>query len=317
VGTGHEHDHGRDGHEHAGHEHAGHEHGGIRHARRRVLWWALLANAAVLVAEVVGGLVFASLALLADAAHLLTDVVALGVALLAQRLAERPATDRHSYGLQRAEVLGAQANALLLLVAVVGVVTEAVRRLDQPAPVGGAGLVIVAGLGLLVNLGSAVALHRVAGGSLNLHGAFVHMAADAAGSVAALVAGIGVLVWDANRLDPVASLVVSLLVVVAGWQLLRDTSQVLLEGTPRGLSPEQVAAAIVGSPGVAEVHHLHLWNLASDVPALSAHLVLDGEPSLHEAQARGDGVKVLLAERFGIDHATLEMECHPCADEPG
>jgi len=306
---------------HHGHGHAhgrGHLHGGdglLPARRRRVLWWSLLANATVLVAEVAGGLAFSSLALLADAAHLLTDVAALGIALLALGLASRPATDRHSYGLQRAEVLGAQANAVLLLVASVAIVVEALQRLDRPAGVDGSGLVAVAAVGLVVNVGSAVALHRVAGSSLNMRGAVAHTVADAAGSVAAMAAGFGVLLWDAEWLDPVASLAVVALVVVSAWRLLRDTAQVLLEGTPRGMVPESVLAALAAVPGVEAVHHLHLWNLASDVPALSAHVVLTGEPSLHEAQERSDHLKELLAHDFGITHATLEMECHPCAPE--
>jgi cobalt-zinc-cadmium efflux system protein len=296
----------------AGHHHA---HGVGRTTQRRALWIALVANAGFLVVEAVGGLAFHSLALLADAAHMVSDVAALAIALVAQRLLDRPATAKHSYGLQRAEVLGAQANGLTLLAVAGWIIVEAVHRIGRPADVAGGGLLVVATLGLLVNLGSAVLLARAQGDSLNVRGAFVHMALDAAGSIGAIAAGVAVVVWDANGVDPIVSIVLALLVLWSTWGLLRDTANVLLEGTPRGMDPATVEAVLTGSDDVEAVHHLHLWNLASDVPALSAHVVLRGEPDLHDAQVAGERLKALLDERFGIDHATLELECHPC--EPG
>jgi cobalt-zinc-cadmium efflux system protein len=316
---------GGDGHhdDHEGHDHGdgrAHRHthlaGPVRDDQRRVLGWVLAANGAALVVEVVGGLVFGSLALLADAAHLLSDVAGLGIALVAHALLTRPATTRHSYGLQRAEVLGAQANGTILLATTGWVIVEAIRRLGNPVHVHGGGLLAVALAGLAVNVGSAVALRRVQGESLNMRGAFWHMVADAAGSVAAVVAGIAVIVADATWVDPAASLVTSMLVLWATYGLLRDATHVLLEGTPRGMDPDVVAAAIAEHAGVEAVHHVHLWNLASDIPALSAHVVMEGEISLHDAQATGDEVRAVLAERFGIAHATLELECHECEVEP-
>jgi cobalt-zinc-cadmium efflux system protein len=296
----------------AGHHHA---HGVGRTTQRRALWIALVANAGFLVVEAVGGLAFHSLALLADAAHMVSDVAALAIALVAQRLLDRPATAKHSYGLQRAEVLGAQANGLTLIAVAGWIIVEAVHRIGRPADVAGGGLLVVATLGLLVNLGSAVLLARAQGDSLNMRGAFVHMALDAAGSIGAIAAGVAVVVWDANGVDPIVSIVLALLVLWSTWGLLRDTANVLLEGTPRGMDPATVEAVLTSSDDVEAVHHLHLWNLASDVPALSAHVVLRGEPDLHDAQVAGERLKALLDERFGIDHATLELECHPC--EPG
>lgn len=298
-----------------GHDH-GHGTSAGRAVQRRALWISLVANAGFLVAEVAGGLAFHSLALLADAAHMLSDVAGLVIALVAQRLVDRPATARHSYGLQRAEVLGAQANGVTLLVVAGWVVIEAVRRIGEPAHVDGRGLVVVAGLGLLVNVGCAVLLSRAQGRSLNMRGAFVHMAVDAVGSLGTVLAGVAVLVWGANGADPVVSIVIAGLVLWSAWGLLRDTTHVLLEGTPRGLRPDEVEAAIADVAGVDAVHHLHVWDLASDTPALSAHLVLAGELSLHEAQAEGERIKAMLAERFGIAHATLELECHPCDPAP-
>ena len=288
----------------------------MRGAQRKALILALAFNAVFLVAEVIGGIAFRSLALLADAAHMTSDVVALVIALIAQRLLDRPATARHSYGMQRAEVLGAQANAISLLAVAGWIVYEAIKRIGEPTEVEGGGLLVVATLGLIVNVGSAWMLARARGGSLNMQGAYVHMLADAAGSVGAIAAGVGVIVWDADWVDPVMSLVIAALVLWSTWGLLRDTAHVLLEGAPKGIDPRDVEEVVTAHDAVEAVHHLHLWNLASDVPALSAHVVLTGDDvSLHEAQRTGDQLKVLLDERFGIEHATLELECHVC-EEP-
>jgi cobalt-zinc-cadmium efflux system protein len=283
-----------------------------RRGQRRALLIALAANAFFLVAEVVGGLAFNSLALLADAAHMASDVVGLAIAVAAQSLMDRPATARHSFGLKRAEVLGAQLNGMLLVAVSVWIIVEAIGRLGSPADVKGGGVIVVASIGLLVNLGSALVLLRAGGSSLNMRGAFLHMASDAAGSAAAIVAGSAVLLWNADRVDPVASILVALLVLWSSWGLLRDTTNVLLEGTPRHIDPDVVQAAIEGEASVETVHHVHLWSVASDEPALSAHVVLAGEVTLHQAQERGDELKHMLAERFGIGHSTLELECHPC-----
>jgi cobalt-zinc-cadmium efflux system protein len=287
-----------------------------RSKRRGALWIALAANAALMAAEIAGGFAFRSLALLTDAVHLLTDVSGLAIALLAIGLAARPITERHTFGLQRAEVLAAQANAFILIAVTILIAVAAARRLVTPVDVSGAGLAIVAAAGLAVNLSCARLLHEVAGKSLNMRGAFLHVALDAAGSLAALIAGVAIVLWDVPRADPIASLLIGALVLWAAWRLLVDTTHVLLEGTPEGLDPAGVERAIVDHDGVEGVHHLHLWSLASDVPALSAHVVLSGEMSLHDAQVRGDSVKTMLAERFGIDHATLELECHRDHPEP-
>ena len=186
----------------------------------------------------------------------------------------------------------------------------------SPPNVVGGGLLVVATLGLVVNVASAILLARAQGQSLNMRGAFVHMTMDAAGSIAAIVAGVAVVVWNADWVDPVASILIAVLVLWSAWGLFRDTAQVLLEGTPRGMNPASVEAALAADAEVEAVHHLHLWNLASDVPALSAHVVLRGEVSLHDAQASGDRLKELLVARFGINHATLELECHPCEPAP-
>lgn len=280
--------------------------------RARALWLSLSANAVLLVVEVVGGIAFHSLALLADATHMLTDVAGLAIALVAERLIDRPATVRHSFGLLRAEVLAAMANGVVLLAAAGWIGYEAVGRIGSAGDVRGGGLMAVAAVGLAVNVGSAALLLRARGHSLNMHGAFAHMAADAAGSVGALAAGAAIVLWGADWVDPAVSLLIGALVVWSAWGLLRDTTHVLLEGTPKGITPEDVAAELAADPDVASVHHLHMWNLASEVPALSAHVILNGERTLHDAQVAGDRLKAVLVERFGIAHSTLELECHAC-----
>jgi cobalt-zinc-cadmium efflux system protein len=280
---------------------------------RSALVLTLALNVVLLTAELVGGFVFDSLALLADAAHAVTDVVALAIAFGAQLLITRAGTARHTYGLRRAEALGAQASSLLLLGAAAWVFVEAGQRLGTPEAVDGGGVIAVASVALIANAASAVLLARVRGRNLNLRGAFLHMTTDAAASLGAVAAGIAVVAFDAPRADSIASILVGILVVVSAWALLRDTTNVLLEGAPRDVDVDAIENALASQAGVTEVHHLHVWELASDMPALSVHVVLDGEPTLHDAQAAGDQLKGMLAERFGIEHATLELECHDCA----
>jgi cobalt-zinc-cadmium efflux system protein len=303
----HDHDHAR------GHGHA-HD---LAAQRANALTFALVLNAGFLVVELVGGFVFGSLALLADAAHMVSDVVALAIALIAQRVMTRPATERHTYGFVRAEVLGAQVNGVLLLASAIAIAIEAVNRLMHPHALD-AGPVLVVGIaGLVVNLASAFVLGRFAAGSLNVRAATWHLAADALGSVAVIVAALGVMVADVTWLDPVASLVIAALVVVGAWQVLRGSVRVLLEAAPPGIDVGAVRSALAHEADVEAVHHVHVWSLASETPALSAHVVLAGETwTLHDAQERAEALKDMLAARFGIAHATLEVECHECERAP-
>jgi len=286
------------------------EHGGdiARPGQRRALGWALGVNVALLVAELIGGFVFGSLALLAEAAHLVSDVAGLAIALGALILTARPISTRHSFGFARAEVMAAQVSALLLLAAGVWILIEGVARLGDPAPVNGGGLAAVATLGLIVNGGSAIVIHRAQGESLNMRASFVHLATDAAGSMAAVAAGLVILGWGWMRADSVASIATAVLVLWTGWGLLRDSTHVLMEGTPRNLDPDDVVAAIERVERVVDVHHLHLWNLASDVPALSAHVGLVGSPTLRQAQQTASAIRSALAEAFNLTHVTLELE---------
>ena len=289
------------------------EHGSdiARPGQRRALGWALGVNTALLVVEVAGGIVFGSLALLADAAHLVSDVAGLGIAVGALVLTARPVSARHSFGFARAEVMAAQVSALLLLGAGAWILFEGAARLGDPVPVQGAGLAAVATLGLVINAGSAVLIHRAQGQSLNMRASFVHLATDAAGSLGALLAGVAIWVWGWAAADTIVSIATAALVLWTGWGLLRESTHVLMEGTPRRLDPAAVLASIQTVEGVSGAHHLHLWNLASDVPAASAHIVLSGQPTLHDAQQVAVAVKATLARRFALTSVTLELEETP------
>ena len=284
-------------------------------ARRRALLLALLANAALFVVQVVAAVAFGSLALLADSAHLATDVVALGLAFVALRLSTRPASARTTYGWERAEVLAALANAVLLVAASAWIVWEAIGRFSDPASVDGVGVAVVGALGLVVNAGSAWLVARVSGQNLNLRGAFLHLASDALGSLGVIVAGVVVAVTGATWIDPAISLAITALVLVATWSLVRDATSVLLEQAPRGMDADAIESTLLADPRIEAVHHLHLWSLGAETPALSAHVVLAGEPTLHAAQLVGNELRAALDAEHGIDHVTLELECHDCADQ--
>ncbi|SEO94223.1 cobalt-zinc-cadmium efflux system protein [Halogranum amylolyticum] len=294
--------HGEDA-RHAGHgSHAGHpDHAA---ASRRALLVALAINTAFFVVELVGALLADSVTLLADATHMLTDSASLLLALFAAWVSTRPADARRTYGYHRAEVLGALVNGLFLLGVVGYVVYDALRRFGDPRPVDASLVVAVGVVGLVANLVAAWVLsgHR---DSLNVEGAFLHLLADAAGSVAAVVLGLTLLVTDWYVLDPVFALVVAALVSYSVWDLLRDSLNILLQGTPRGLDVDEIRAALAAVDGVADVHHLHVWALDSQRVALSGHLVTT-------AEADGDAIlgqtQRLLGDRFGVDHATLQLE---------
>ena len=288
-----------------------HEPDAGREGQRRALRWAFGVNALLLAVEVLGGLAFNSLALLADAMHLLSDVAGLGIALGAVALVTRPISGRHTFGMARAEVLAAGVSGLLLLAAGAWIMFEGVRRFIDPVPVNGAGLAAVAAVALVVNAGSAFVVHQAQGESLNMRASFLHLATDAVGSLGAILAGLLILGFGWLRADSVVSLATAVLVLWAGGTMVRETVHVLMEGSPRGLNPDDVRAVILDVPTVIDVHHLHLWSLASDVPALSGHVVITGEPTLRESQAVASQVKGALVDRFGLTHLTLEVECGP------
>jgi cobalt-zinc-cadmium efflux system protein len=295
-----------------GHRHPPSRPPGFDHAPRRgrALWFSFGANGILLVVQVAGAVAFGSLALLADSVHQLSDVVSLAVALVAFRLAARPRSASYTYGLRRAEVMGATVNAVLLLAAGVWIVFEAVRRLGEPHDIDGAGVIVLALVGLAVNGSSAWWLARVSGANLNLRGAMVHLLADAAGSVAVLASGVAVVVWDATWLDPVLSLAIAAMVIWQGFRLVGATTRIFLEGTPQGVAVDDLEDILRSDLEVDDVHHLHVWSLDSETVALTAHIVAD-PPSLHEAQELSHRLEHRLAGE-GVDHVTLALECHSC-----
>ena len=280
-------------------------------ADRRRLALALGLIVAFMVAEVVAGILADSLALLSDAAHMLTDAGALALALVAARLAARPPSGRFTFGLGRAEVLSAQLNGATLLVLGGVLAFEAVRRLSSPPDVEGAIVVVIGVLGAAVNLLVAWLLARAERRSLNVEGARAHVLADLYASLGAARAGAVILLTDFREADAIAALVVSALMLRSGWSLLRDASAVLLEGSPAGLRTEEVGRAIASAPGIVEVHDLHVWEVTACFPSLAAHVLVRPDDDCH---GRRRELEQLLEERFGIHHATLQVE-HEAADQ--
>jgi len=288
-----------------GHNH-GHLHAEDADARRLGVAFALIV--AFMIAEVVAGIVGSSLALLSDAGHMLTDAVALGLALAALRLAERPPAGSFTYGMRRAEILSAQINGITLLLLGVLIVYEGIRRLIDPPDVEGALVVIVAVIGIGVNLMAARLLAGAERRSLNVEGAFLHVVTDLFAFVATAVAGGLILIWGFERADGIASLLIAALMLWAAYGLLRESGRVFMEAAPRDLDPEAIGEALVSEAGVIEVHDLHVWEVTTGLPAISAHMIVAQDADCHEARWRAAR---LLADRFGVEHSTLQVEHEP------
>ena len=286
-----------------------------RSSRTARLAMALSANVALVVGQLVAGIFSHSLGLLADAGHNLTDAAALALSLVAVRVALRPPSPARSFGYHRATILAAVANAALLAAVTVAVAVGAAMRLAHPRTVHGAVVVAVAGAALVVNGLMALVVHERR--DLTMRSAALHFTGDAMASLAVVGAGAVLMADPALRwADPVGSLAVAAVIVVGAWGILRSSVEVLLESSPADVDIEQLAEVMTGVAGVTEIHDLHVWSLSSEVRALSAHVVLDGHPTLEEAQATGDEVKQAVAGPFGIAHCTLELECERCVDDP-
>jgi cobalt-zinc-cadmium efflux system protein len=282
-----------------------HAHAPGRDADRRLLLGALGLILGFMAVEVVVGFLIGSLALLADAGHMLTDAAAIGLAVVAMRLAARPAAGAYTYGLKRAEILSAQINGLTLAILTVVFVVEGVRRLIHPAPVNGGAMALVAAVGILVNLSAAALLARADRRSLNVAGAFWHIVTDLVAFVATLVAGLVIAATGWNQADAVAALVVAALMALAAYRLLRDSTRIFLEASPRGIEPGVVEEVIREVEGVTDVHELHVWEVTSGFPSLSAHVLVDSGADCHERRL---AIEERLGERFGIDHTTLQVD---------
>jgi cobalt-zinc-cadmium efflux system protein len=285
----------------------GHVHAHVheRAESRRALAIALAVTAAYTVVEVVGGIYTGSLALLADAVHMLSDNLALALALAAAWLATRPATPGRSYGYKRAEVLAALANGVLLVALSIWIFVAAIRRLSDPPDVLGGWMLVIAVVGVAVNVAAGGVLYRSRAASINVEAAFRHVLADLLGSFGVLAAAVVILTTGWLQADPVVSILIGLLVLASAWTILRDSTQILLEATPRGMDATEIGRRLAGAPGVVEVHDLHVWTITSGFPALSAHvLVRPGE----DCHGRRRELERLLHDEFGIEHTTLQVD---------
>lgn len=311
-----DHAHGDHGH---GHAHPGHAHGGHSHVPRDADRAALKAALALILAfmalEVAIGVLASSLALLSDAAHMLTDAAALALALLAARLASRPAAGAMTYGLGRAEILSAQANGVTLVVLALLIVYESIRRLISPPQVTGSLVLAVALVGIAVNLLAARILTRGQADrqrSLNVEGTYRHILTDLFSFVATAIAAAVILLTGFRRADAIASLLVAGLMLHAGYGLILASARVFMEAAPLGVDPEAIGRELAAQPGVVQVHDLHVWEVTSGFPALSAHVVARAGDDCHELRRR---LQSMLATRFEIDHTTLQVD-HEVAQQP-
>jgi cobalt-zinc-cadmium efflux system protein len=286
------------------HHHHGHSHAPADASEGR-LKLALALLVGLMAVEVVFGILARSLALLSDAAHMLTDAGALVLALVAIRLARRPARGAMTYGLGRSEILSAQFNGATLLILGLLIVFEGVRRLFDPPEVEGGIVLVVAVFGVVVNIAAVAVLHGANRRSLNIEGAFQHVLTDLVAFIATAVAGAVILLTGFDRADGIASLFVAAVMLRAAWFLLRDSGRIFLEAAPRGVDVEEVGAAMIAVDGVGEVHDLHVWEVTSGFPALSAHVLVGAEDDCHDARLRLENV---LHDRFGIEHTTLQVD---------
>lgn len=282
-----------------------HDHGHSRTKDRRALAIALALIAGFMGFEVATGIVAGSLALLADAGHMLTDALALAGALVAARLAVRRPGGPWTFGLGRVEILAAQANGITLLLVGIWVVYGAVRRLVAPPDVHGGIVLVVALVGVVVNLAATVVLSRADRESLNVRGAFLHVATDLVAFIGTAIAGALVLATGWDRFDPIAGLLVAALMLRSSWSLLRESGRIFMEASPSGIDPEAVARALAADSDVSEVHDLHVWTVTSGFPALAAHVLVSPDTDCHNARRR---LQHLLEEQFHLHHVTLQVD---------
>jgi cobalt-zinc-cadmium efflux system protein len=286
------------------HSHEGHSHGGGSQ-NVRTLATALAITATYTVAEVIGGLITGSLALLADAGHMLSDNFSLGLALFAFWLSAKPPTPERSFGYKRAEILAALVNGVTLVAISIWIFYEAYHRFQDPPEILGGWMMAVAVMGLFVNVAAAWVLMRSEAESLNLQGALRHVLADLAGSAGVIAAALIIVLTGWLYADPIISVLIGFLVLVSSWKLLKDSVSILLEQAPLGMDANEIGRKMVGVAGVEEVHDLHVWTITSGFPALAAHVIVGNDQDCHER--RRELEKVLYRE-FGIEHTTLQVD---------
>lgn len=289
-------------HDHGGHSHGGHDHRG---ANQRSLAIVFGLTTTFMVAEAIGGLLTGSLALLADAGHMLSDSFSLGLALFAFWLSGRPATPGRSFGYKRAEILAALFNGVTLVAISIWIFYEAFRRFSDPPEILGGPMLAVAVLGLLVNVAGFFILSRSEGESLNLRGALRHVIADLLGSAGAITAALVIVLTGWTYADPLISVLIGALVLASSWTLLRDSVNILLEAAPPGIDAEEVGRRMAAATGVVEVHDLHVWTITSGFPALAAHVLVGRNEDCH---ARRRDLEHLLRDEYGIGHTTLQVD---------
>ncbi len=297
--------HARNGGDQGAGGHAGHSHGVSADADRGKLAVALGLIVAFMLVEVVVGLAVGSLALLSDAAHMLTDAAALGLSLVVIRLMQRPAAGNLTFGLKRSEILSAQANGGTLLVLAGLILYEAVNRLLHPPPAGGAAILAVALVGVAVNLAATWSISRANRSSMNVEGSFQHILTDLYAFVATAIAGVVILTTGYTRADGIAALLVAALMLRAAYGLLRDSGRVFLEAAPEGVSVQEVGRALVAHPHVANVHDLHVWEISSGFPSLSAHVLVHPGDDCHAIRRE---LERMLGDRFAIEHTTMQVD---------
>ncbi len=290
------------------HDHAGHSHSHVTTTNRNRLVLSLVMIAGFMVVEVVVGFLAGSVALVADAGHMLVDALAIALSLVALHLAARPAKGSMTFGLKRVEILSAQVNGITLFVLAGYVIYESVHRLIEPSNVLGGWVLVTAAIGALVNIVVLFILSGADRRSLNIEGSYQHVLMDLLGSVAAIVAGAVILVTGYNRADAIAALLVALLMIRSAWGLVSQSTRVLLEAAPLGIDPDAVGETIVRHPGVVGVHDLHIWEVTSGFGALSAHLTVARDTDCHAVRRE---VEAVLQERFALSHTTLQVDHEP------
>jgi len=315
----HEHAAGGHAHDHTGssdHDHGGHGHSHVLKSFGRAFAIGTALNLGFVIIEAGYGIAAGSMALLADAGHNLSDVLGLLIAWGAATLGRRSPRGRYTYGFRSSSILAAFLNALLLIVAIVVIAVEAIRRFSEPAPVAGGTVVIVAAIGIAVNTATALLFMSGRKGDLNIRGAFLHMAADAAVSAGVVVAGFLILRTGLAWIDPVTSLVIVAVIGVGTWGLLRDSVNMSLQAAPPGVDPEEIGRFLRGQEGVQAIHDLHVWPMSTTETALTVHLLIPGG---YPGDAYTAAVAAALKDKFGIDHATIQIETDqatPCQLEP-
>lgn len=295
------------------HHHGHHHHHGEGETEGR-LWISIFLNLTITVAEFVGGIISGSLALLSDALHNLNDTSSLGISLIARKISKKKANEDKTFGYQRAEIIGAFINLITLVIIALFLVKEGIERFYNPQPIDGLVMFIVAIIGLLGNVITAVLLHRSSKESINIKSAYVHIMSDALSSVGVIIAGWLILQYQLYIVDTILTLIIAGYILWQSYYMLRDTIDILMESTPAEIDHQEVMLAMQQVTGVLDIHHLHVWRLDEDNILLESHVVID-EGDMNQMESIKSSLKQLLNTSFGIHHSTLEFEFEPCEEQ--